>query len=73
MVAEWAKIIEINSVRGVASFEINDPVARAKIEEDLKVAAARSSKLQDEIAASLRNPGRAWSNSRWCARCAPNT
>ena len=56
MVAEWSKIIELNSVRGVASFEIPDPVVRAKIEEDLKVDAARSSKLQDDIAASLRNP-----------------
>ncbi|MGK5022639.1 methyl-accepting chemotaxis protein [Janthinobacterium lividum] len=57
MVAEWSKIIEVNSVRGVASFEIADPVVRAKIEEDLKVDAARSSKLQDDIAAALRNPG----------------
>ena len=56
MVAEWSKIIELNSVRGVASFEIPDPVVRAKIEQDLKVDAARSSKLQDDIAASLRNP-----------------
>jgi methyl-accepting chemotaxis protein len=56
MVAEWSKIIEVNSVRGVASFEITDPVVRAKIEEDLKVDAARSSKLQDDIAGSLRNP-----------------
>ena len=57
MVAEWSKIIELNSVRGVASFEIPDPVVRAKIEEDLKVDAERSSKLQDDIVASLRNPG----------------
>ena len=56
MVAEWSKIIELNSVRGVASFEITDPVVRAKIEEDLKVDAERSSKLQDDIIASLRNP-----------------
>ncbi|MEG0885823.1 MAG: hypothetical protein RSH52_31740, partial [Janthinobacterium sp.] len=51
MVAEWSKIIELNSVRGVASFEITDPVVRAKIEEDLKVDAERSSKLQDDIVA----------------------
>ncbi|SDA39637.1 MULTISPECIES: methyl-accepting chemotaxis protein [unclassified Janthinobacterium] len=57
MVAEWSKIIELNSVRGVASFEIADPAVRAKIEEDLKVDAERSSKLQDDIVASLRNPG----------------
>jgi methyl-accepting chemotaxis protein len=56
MVAEWSKIIELNSVRGVASFEITDPVVRAKIEEDLKVDAERSSKLQDDIIASLLNP-----------------
>ena len=56
MVAEWSKIIELNSVRGVASFEIPDPVVRAKIEQDLKVDAERSSKLQDDIIASLRNP-----------------
>ena len=56
MVAEWSKIIELNSVRGVASFEITDPVVRAKIEEDLKVDAERSSKLQDDIVASLLNP-----------------
>ena len=56
MVAEWSKIIELNSVRGVASFEITDPVVRAKIEQDLKVDAERSSKLQDDIIASLRNP-----------------
>ena len=56
MVAEWAKIIEINSVRGVASFEITDPVVRGKIEADLKAHADRSSQLQDQIAASLRNP-----------------
>jgi len=56
MVAEWSKIIELNSVRGVASFEITDPVVRAKIEEDLKVDADRSSKLQDDIVASLLNP-----------------
>ena len=57
MVAEWSKIIELNSVRGVASFEITDPAVRAKIEDDLKVDAERSSKLQDDIVASLRNPG----------------
>jgi len=57
MVAEWSKIIELNSVRGVASFEIADPAVRAKIEDDLKVDAERSSKLQDDIVASLRNPG----------------
>ena len=56
MVAEWSKIIELNSVRGVASFEITDPVVRAKIEADLKVDADRSSKLQDDIVASLLNP-----------------
>jgi methyl-accepting chemotaxis protein len=56
MVAEWAKIIEINSVRGVATFEMNDPAARAKMEQDLKVQAERSSQLQEQIAASLRNP-----------------
>ena len=56
MVAEWAKIIEINSVRGVATFEMSDPVARAKMEQDLKVHAERSSQLQEQIAASLRNP-----------------
>ena len=56
MVAEWAKIIEINSVRGVATFEMSDPVARAKMEQDLKVQAERSSQLQELIAASLRNP-----------------
>ena len=56
MVSEWAKIIEINSVRGVASFEITDPVVRGKIEADLKAHADRSSQLQDQIAASLRNP-----------------
>ena len=56
MVAEWSKIIELNSVRGVASFEITDPLVRAKIEEDLKVDAERSSKLQDDIVASLLNP-----------------
>ena len=56
MVAEWAKIIEINSVRGVATFEMSDPVARAKMEQELKVHAERSSQLQDQIAASLRNP-----------------
>ncbi|WP_139144733.1 HAMP domain-containing protein, partial [Janthinobacterium sp. HH100] len=56
MVAEWSKIIELNSVRGVASFEITDPVVRAKIEDDLKVDAERSSKLQDDIVASLLNP-----------------
>ena len=56
MVAEWSKIIEVNSVRGVASFEITDPVVRAKIEDDLKVDADRSSKLQDDIIASLLNP-----------------
>ena len=56
MVAEWAKIIEINSVRGVATFEMSDPVARAKMEQDLKVQAERSSQLQEQIAASLRNP-----------------
>jgi methyl-accepting chemotaxis protein len=42
MVAEWSKIIELNSVRGVASFEITDPAVRAKIEDDLKVDAERS-------------------------------
>ncbi|WP_215409864.1 methyl-accepting chemotaxis protein [Janthinobacterium sp. JC611] len=56
MVAEWSKIIELNSVRGVASFEITDPLVRAKIEDDLKVDAERSSKLQDDISASLLNP-----------------
>ena len=56
MVAEWAKIIEINSVRGVATFEMSDPVARTKMEQDLKVQAERSSQLQEQIAASLRNP-----------------
>ncbi|SIQ38485.1 methyl-accepting chemotaxis protein [Janthinobacterium sp. TND4EL3] len=56
MVAEWSKIIELNSVRGVASFEITDPAVRAKIEADLKVDADRSSKLQDDIVASLLNP-----------------
>ena len=56
MVAEWAKIIEINSVRGVATFEMSDPVARAKMEQDLKAHAERSSQLQEQIAASLRNP-----------------
>ncbi len=56
MVAEWAKIIEINSVRGVATFEMNDPAARAKMEQDLKVQAERSSQLQELIASSLRNP-----------------
>ncbi|OBV39762.1 methyl-accepting chemotaxis protein [Janthinobacterium psychrotolerans] len=56
MVAEWAKIIEINSVRGVATFEMNDPAARARMEQDLKVQAERSIQLQDQIAASLRNP-----------------
>jgi len=57
MVAEWAKIIEINSVRGVATFEITNPVVLAKIEADLKMFAQRSSDLQDKIAVSLRNPG----------------
>ena len=56
MVAEWSKNIELTSVRGVASFEITDPVVRAKIEADLKVDADRSSKLQDDIVASLLNP-----------------
>ena len=56
MVAEWSKIIELNSVRGVASFEISDPIVRARIEEDLKADAERSSKLQDDIVASLLNP-----------------
>ncbi|MCD2515702.1 methyl-accepting chemotaxis protein [Massilia sp. G4R7] len=56
-VAEWAKLIELNSARIETVFVSTDPALVAEMNERMKKVSARSTELQNEIGASLRNEG----------------
>ena len=54
-VAEWGKLIEVNSAMIETAFATNDPAMVNAIAERMKAVSAHSNKLQAEIEASLRN------------------
>ena len=56
-VAEWAKLIELNTSRLETVFVAPDQALVQDVAERMKAASARSTQLQDEIGASLRNAG----------------
>src|SRR5450830_79841 len=55
MVAEWTKLIEVNLVRSVAAFRMNDAAEEKILAEQLKTPAMQASQLQEAIGASVRN------------------
>jgi methyl-accepting chemotaxis protein len=55
-VAEWAKLIELNSARLETVAASSDPALVNDISERMKKVSARSTELQNEIEGSLRNP-----------------
>ena len=57
LVAEWAKIIEINAVRSAAAWQATNEADQKAYEADMAVAVARSAELQETINKSFRNPG----------------
>ena len=54
-VAEWGKIIELNSARLHTAYVSEDSVVIDQVEAQMKAASARSTELQNIIEASLRN------------------
>ena len=56
-VAEWAKIIELNSTRVETIYAAADPAIVQDVIQRMKGDSARSSELQDAIEGSLRNEG----------------
>ena len=57
LVAEWAKIIEINAVRSSAAWQAGDAEDQKSYEAGIDSASVRSAQVQDEINKSIRNPG----------------
>jgi methyl-accepting chemotaxis protein len=55
-VAEWAKIIEVNSVLSEMAYRTTDPAEIKVIDERMAAGSVRSSALQEQIKAGLRNP-----------------
>jgi len=53
-VAEWAKLIELNSARIETVFIANDPAVYADMAQRMKAVSARSTELQNAIESSLR-------------------
>jgi methyl-accepting chemotaxis protein len=56
-VAEWGKLIELNSARIETVFVATDPAVYADMAQRMKAVSARSNELQDAIETSLRNEG----------------
>ena len=54
-VAEWGKLIELNSARIETVFVANDPAVYADMAQRMKAVSARSTELQNAIESSLRN------------------
>ncbi|HBI68149.1 MAG TPA: hypothetical protein DDZ22_03725, partial [Massilia sp.] len=54
-VAEWGKLIEVNSAMIETAFATNDPAMVHAIAERMKAVSAHSNELQAEIEASVRN------------------
>jgi len=55
-VAEWAKLIELNSAMLETAFVASDPAVAKDVAERMKKASLRSTELQNQIEQSLRNP-----------------
>ena len=56
-VAEWAKLIELNNARLETVFVATDPAVAVDMAQRMKAVSSRSTELQNQIEASLRNPG----------------
>ncbi|TQK05569.1 methyl-accepting chemotaxis protein [Herbaspirillum sp. SJZ107] len=56
-VAEWAKLIELNSAMIETVFVASDPAIVRDVAERMKAASSRSNELQEAIEGSLRNEG----------------
>jgi len=57
LVAEWAKIIEINAVRSAAAWQATSEADQKAYEADMAAAVGRSAEVQEQIGKSIRNPG----------------
>ena len=57
MVAEWAKVIEINAVRSSAAWQATGEADQKKYEADMAAASTRAVEVQQAIDKSIRNPG----------------
>ncbi|WP_409266046.1 methyl-accepting chemotaxis protein [Massilia sp. BHUDP2] len=56
-VAEWGKLIELNSARIETVFVATDPAVYADMAQRMRAVSARSNELQNAIESSLRNEG----------------
>ena len=56
-VAEWGKLIELNSARIETVFVATDPAVYADMAQRMQAVSARSNELQNAIESSLRNEG----------------
>jgi methyl-accepting chemotaxis protein len=56
-VAEWSKLVELNSALLQTTYVSNDPALISSLEARMKAASTRSTELQDAIEAALRNEG----------------
>ena len=53
MIAEWGKIIEVNTARSTGAWMVADPADQKKLEAMMAESSGRATQIQDQIGASL--------------------
>ncbi|OBV36838.1 methyl-accepting chemotaxis protein [Janthinobacterium psychrotolerans] len=52
LIAEWAKVIEVNAARTAAAWKVSDPEHQKQFEKEMAVSSARATEIQDAIGKS---------------------
>ena len=53
MLAEWARVIEVNAARTTTAYKAADPAFQKEVEAQMKKSSARATELQDRLATLL--------------------
>ncbi|CDG84025.1 methyl-accepting chemotaxis protein [Janthinobacterium agaricidamnosum] len=55
LIAEWAKVIEVNAARTAAAWKVSDPEHQKQFEKEMTASSARATEIQDQIGKSTLN------------------
>ncbi|HEX8612128.1 MAG TPA: methyl-accepting chemotaxis protein [Telluria sp.] len=56
LIAEWAKVIEVNAARTATAWKVTDPADQKKVEEQMKISSARATEIQTVLGESVQHP-----------------